>query len=646
MSAFIEAMDAYPATQKVPGANGALQMALPPPGDLDGLVSLFVETVRDAPIEPLAAKFASAIASRDVDVVTLAITSLFQLRDVRGGKGERSLFTNLFTRLVKEYPTTACMLVPLIPMYGRYKDLVDLWTSIQPLAGHVDFDKFRTTLVQHYAEALRKDSLTLEHRKLGELTPDSATLSFAAKWLPGSKRSASSTPTPGHAFRRAVRDLLFPGDTHASQKLRLLVSACNKELNVVEALMSTGDWDTIDPSNMTSGALHKYRLAMLYECKQSNGELRGDDPKRVALRERTLAGARTGTINAGTLDAHQVVQKAMGANRGGMCYNFNVSPAERVVLDGQWKSILATVKTQMADFAAQLDSSETNTTSNLDLGNLVAIVDVSASMRGTPLEVAIALGLLLSELAAELFQHRVLTFHSHPEWHRTNQSSLYDKVVALSRARWGGSTNFMASFHLILSRLETAMKKTRKWIAPPGMITFSDMQFDAASGIACWNTTFETMEQEFFQMVHRVRLAGVEVPMDATMPPQIFWNLNSHTTGLVTNVHRKGVILLSGYNQNLLKLILKGQLPIQSDSSKPTVTPTEIFQTAMADTRYDSVRMVMGRSAEKVLAGYIFEMVDCEKGGGGSKGDEGSDLVGGSKGDEGSEEDEVLMVTE
>ena len=82
----------------------------------------------------------------------------------------------------------------------------------------------------------------------------------------------------------------------------------------------------------------------------------------------------------------------------------------------------------------------------------MSLVDVSGSMAGVPMEVSIALGLLVSDLADEPFKHRVLTFESQPRWHKIpSTSSPVEQIRNLQRAPWGGSTNFAAAMDLLLA---------------------------------------------------------------------------------------------------------------------------------------------------------------------------------------------------
>ena len=74
--------------------------------------------------------------------------------------------------------------------------------------------------------------------------------------------------------------------------------------------------------------------------------------------------------------------------------------------------------------------------------HLTFLVDVSGSMHGTPMEAAIALGILVSELSHAAFRHRAHTFESRPNWvDLSGCVKIADKVRCLQKAPWGGSTN-------------------------------------------------------------------------------------------------------------------------------------------------------------------------------------------------------------
>ena len=61
------------------------------------------------------------------------------------------------------------------------------------------------------------------------------------------------------------------------------------------------------------------------------------------------------------------------------------------------------------------------------LTNCIAVCDVSGSMNGTPMEVSVALGLLVSELSEEPWKGHVITFSHNPQLHLIEGSNLQEK---------------------------------------------------------------------------------------------------------------------------------------------------------------------------------------------------------------------------
>eukprot|EP01039_Chlorochromonas_danica_P021378 gene21378-26332_t len=163
----------------------------------------------------------------------------------------------------------------------------------------------------------------------------------------------------------------------------------------------------------------------------------------------------------------------------------------------------------------------------IDLGKLVALVDVSGSMSGLPMEVAIALGLLVSELTHRAFRHRVLTFETKPSW--VDFSACHDNLIAkvkkLKDASWGGTTDIEAAFQMIGRVVESNRLPMEE---VPDLIIFSDMQFDVAQG----HTMVKSLAQNRQKMTQmqriksrfaeiRMRICGRPYPA----PRIIFWNL-------------------------------------------------------------------------------------------------------------------------
>ncbi|WMV53515.1 hypothetical protein MTR67_046900 [Solanum verrucosum] len=80
------------------------------------------------------------------------------------------------------------------------------------------------------------------------------------------------------------------------------------------------------------------------------------------------------------------------------------------------------------------------------LTNCMAICDVSGSMSGTPMEVCVALGLLISELSEEPWKGKLITFSRNPEFHMVKGKTLSEKTNFIRRMDWGGNTAFQKVF--------------------------------------------------------------------------------------------------------------------------------------------------------------------------------------------------------
>lgn len=111
--------------------------------------------------------------------------------------------------------------------------------------------------------------------------------------------------------------------------------------------------------------------------------------------------------------------------------------------------------------------------------NTQAICDVSGSMEGTPMEVAIALGLVVAELTQEPFRNKLITFHEQPTLHTITGDSLRDRVTSVAGMPWGGNTDLLAVFKLLLTEAEN--NPNAQMVEK--LFIFSDMQFDEAAGV-------------------------------------------------------------------------------------------------------------------------------------------------------------------
>lgn len=182
---------------------------------------------------------------------------------------------------------------------------------------------------------------------------------------------------------------------------------------------------------------------------------------------------------------------------------------------------------------------------------VIPLVDVSSSMDQSVgdspnlnvLDVAISMGLYISERNEGPFKDAFITFQSNPEL-ITVKGNLTERYVEMRDSKWGRSTNLMASFDLILNKaVQSGVSQSEM---PTMMIIFSDMEFDRTD--RSWNETAQ-------QMIERKFAAAGYV-----MPKIVYWNLASRgDKNKPVHFDKAGTALVSGFSPSLLSSLLGGK---------------------------------------------------------------------------------------
>ncbi|KAM0851188.1 hypothetical protein ACQ4PT_052586 [Festuca glaucescens] len=179
-----------------------------------------------------------------------------------------------------------------------------------------------------------------------------------------------------------------------------------------------------------------------------------------------------------------------------------------------------------------------------ELNNCLAVCDVSGSMWGEPMDVCVALGLLLSELCDEPWRHRVITFSNRPQLHHIEGQTLRDKCLFIQRMDWNMNTDFQAVFDKLLQVAVAGNLPPEHMVKK--VFVFSDMEFDQASSRP-WETDYEAITRKYS-----------EAGYGDAVPQIVFWNLRDSHSVPVT-AEQKGVALVSGFSKNMLKIFLGGE---------------------------------------------------------------------------------------
>jgi hypothetical protein len=202
---------------------------------------------------------------------------------------------------------------------------------------------------------------------------------------------------------------------------------------------------------------------------------------------------------------------------------------------------------------------------------MVPMVDVSGSMDGDPLYVAIALGLRIAEKSK--LGKRVMTFSEKPTWvNLDGYNDFVSQVEVVKNAPWGMNTNFYDALNMFLDSI-IQNKLSPETVENMCLVILSDMQMD--EGDKCDKTAlFDTMTKKY-------AAAGIQVHGKPYKPPHIlFWNLRS-TNGFPALSTQPNCSMMSGFSPALLNLFCdQGLDALQSCS------PWSILQQTLENERY------------------------------------------------------------
>ena len=468
-----------------------------------------------------------------------AFQVLMNMRDVRQGKGEKLIpaVIMVYLKFNIDSSTYETMLRAMLD-YGYWKDALRI-IEIEYRAQR-ESNKYWIPLnnieIRLFAEQLTKDMLALNNAT----SDKKPTVSLCAKWAPSENSHYDHHPMFAAKNIRTIMGL-------NPKEYRQLLSRLRKHIGVLEMLMSTQQYDLIDFSKIPSVAMMKMKHAFMRDVNSAGVE----SEKRAKLHMtyveflRKLSQGKT-KVNIKGIHPHELVETYLGYNQ------HEVDP----LVEGQWTAIKQRVREAGA------------------FRNVTAIVDVSGSMEGQPMHVAIALGILVAECTTGPFYGKVITFHNNPTWHHLIGKNLMEQVNCMKSAPWGGSTNLRATFDLILHDAVSAELTQEEMVKT--LFLFTDMQFDnACNNKSSIESTFEYANRTFAEKGYQ-------------LPRIICWNLRtSLIKTMPVSEDKYRYAMLSGFSAELLKCILSAQeftpISMMMHVLEPYTIPSDIGQCTVSN---------------------------------------------------------------
>lgn len=327
---------------------------------------------------------------------------------------------------------------------------------------------------------------------------------LCAKWCPRGNTKDQLKKKQASAIRKHLS--LSPKDYR-----KLIVNMST----TVEQLMCAKEWEAITYAHVPSKAMSDYMKAFG----------RNDYARFTAYLESLKKGETK--INASALYPYDVVKNLRFGSKDGA--------------NAQW------------------DALPNYLVNNNEI--VMPMVDVSGSMtcpaggnkNVTALDVAVSLGLYISERNVGLFKDAFLTFSAQPEL-QILKGTLSERFNQLSKAHWEMNTNIEAAFETMLS--QAVKHKVPANEMPTMILILSDMEFDqCTSARSGWGHSDSAWNLTAIQMIEQKYVAAGYVA-----PKVVFWNIKSHSDkNKPVRFDKNGTSLVSGFSPSLLISLLTGK---------------------------------------------------------------------------------------
>jgi hypothetical protein len=405
--------------------------------------------------------------------------------------------------------------------------------------------------------------------------------------------------------------------SRAKQSYQHLNAKLNEALDVPEVKATLDRLDEIDPSKVP-GEFRQRNIKFLLnervkgcptEEEEETGNRRPDDDARVALRKRTREMfTDPDRLNVDTLQPHEIAYKARTVRSRAEIDGHNAAfeKKARVV-----RAQLDEIQSEMAAKASMNGGTDTVARAAAS-GRIVGVADVSGSMEtvaggdapNRPIDIATGLVAFIARIAAEPYRGIAMSFTDTPTLFnlkvgermmnaRESMGELHSHV--------GYNTNYQG-MHEALIQLCVDNQVPEDEL--PVLYIASDMNFDQMDKSLNTSSTYNYRTGRYDTPAHGKASSQIwETTHEAItkmwvragyrkVPLMVYHNINTTHSGVQAEQDFKGVILLTGRSEQVIKLVLYGEVAkevekeIVVDGVKTTikvndVTPYDTFRKAM-----------------------------------------------------------------
>lgn len=329
---------------------------------------------------------------------------------------------------------------------------------------------------------------------------ESKTPSLLGKWLKSENTSSFESRKIAKQTRKAF------GLT--ARTYRKYLSELRKRINIVERLMSANEWDKIEFDKIPSKAGLIYKNAFA---------------RRDIIKEKYKAFAKDKNtkVNAKALYPYNVVDQALKYTE----ILDDDAKTSRNMINKYWDNL--------------------NDYFNGKSLNGICVCDTSASMHGTPMNVAISLSLYCAEKNSGPLKDYFITFSSYPKLVKTEGIDFVDKAQRIKYKAIVDDTNIERVFSLILN--QAVANNWKQEDIPETVIIISDMEFNACTEmhVSDAQTEMEAIEETWNRNGFK-------------MPRLIFWNVDARQENIPMKDNGK-VTFVSGFSPVIFEQVIENK---------------------------------------------------------------------------------------
>lgn len=435
---------------------------------------------------------------------------LFYLRDKYKGRGERRVFRVIIKFLGEENDYYLRKRLNLIPIYGRWDDLYELFNT-----------------------PLEEDVITLFKDQL-ELDKSLESPSNLAKWLKSENTSSLKSRILGKQTRLALG--------LSSSEYRILLSSLRSKLNLVERSLSKKNYSKLEYGNMPSKARRKYYKSFT----KNDGQRYLEFTSLMKSLHKNDSSIKPKYLTKGI-----VLNEAV--------YPYDIISGVIRNKDDYSSSIYSNLWARLPNYIKK------------DTGDSLVVLGINEKNENDMLNRDVVLGgistaLYLREKNKGKFKNHIISMKEPSNFKKVTESTLKERFDAIYENSICDNINVESSLDLVLF---AAIKNNLSNEEMPTRIFYiigKDCNVSLISGYGSSNLDFSLNQLEFQRIKVKWQAANYKIP------ELIFWMIESQSDYNLILKNENNIKYCFGYNSEIFLNLIRGDSTSTIDLLKEVLT--------------------------------------------------------------------------